>query len=449
MNHFEKDFAVKDFLANEQILIVDPSATFGLTLVSTLIEMGAPTDKVIFSKKYEDAQKIIQDINPKILITEYFVGQKLGLSLIEQQGQKLGEANKISIMITHNASTSSIAEAAEEHVDDYILKPFSKGQMKVRLAEVIKRKMNPSTYSLKIREGKKYLFANEFAKAEIEFLEAMKLNEKPTLAHYYVGYSKFLQKNFTNALLEFRSGRLLQPLHFKCLIGEFDSYFEQKKYEDAYKLSPILLENYPVSPRRLANIIMTAVFSQQYEQIPKYYDAFKTLDHKTPELVKVFSAALLSAGKYQMKKKNLQAANACFEMGVSILGSDVKYLEQIIREFLKIQAPEFASNYLSKFPVHEVGLAPYARLGFLIDSQLLASHQAILKGKKLVAQGHACADSYLTLLDLVLQDSKMTLAEDIAGKAVRDFPTLRTKVYQKIEDRKTELESLTKKNTAS
>ena len=126
MSNFENDSSIKNFLEQQQVLIVDPSATFGLTLVATLTEMGAPTHKVLFSKKYEDAQRMINEYNPKILITEYFVGQKLGLSLIEQQGLQLGEANKISIMITHNTSTSSIAEAAEEHVDDYILKPFSK-----------------------------------------------------------------------------------------------------------------------------------------------------------------------------------------------------------------------------------------------------------------------------------------------------------------------------------
>jgi DNA-binding response OmpR family regulator len=382
MSNFENDPYIKKFLEQQQILIVDPSASFGLTLVATLTEMGAPTHKVLFSKKYDDAKQMINDYNPKILITEYFVGQKLGLSLIEQQGQQLGEANKISIMITHNSSTSSIAEAAEEHVDDYILKPFSKGQMKARLADVIRRKMNPSTYSLKIREGKKFLFEKEFAKAELEFLEAMKLSEKPTLAHYYVGYSKFLQKNFATALQEFRSGRLLQPLHFKCLVGEFDSYFEQKKYEEAFKLSPILMENYPVSPKRLSNIIIAAVFSNHHEQIPKYYDAFKAMDHKTPELIKVFSAALMTAGKYQLKKNNLQMANLCFEMILSVAGSDVNYLDQIIRELLKVNVADLAAKYLTKFPSSEYGLAPHARLGFLIDCQLLPRHLAIEKRQK-------------------------------------------------------------------
>lgn len=54
----------------------------------------------------------------------------------------------------------------------------------------------------------------------------------------------------------------------------------------------------------------------------------------------------------------------------------------------------------------------------------------------------------MALLDLSLLESKMTLAEDIAGKTVRAFPTLRTKVYQKIDQRKAELEADANKNKA-
>jgi len=432
---------IKYFLEQHLILIVDPSASFGQTLVGTLMEMGAPTQKVLYSKKYEDAQRIIQEYKPQILITEYFIGQKFGLSLIDQQAKAVGETAKVSILITHNSASSAIAEAAEEQVDDYILKPFSMGQMKERLSAVIKRKMNPTSYSLKIRSGKKLLRDKQFEKAELEFLEAKKLTDKPTLAHYYVGYSKYLQKSFTTALDEFRGGRKLQPLHFKCLIGEFDSNFEQKKYEDAFQLIPTIMENYPISPKRLGSIIIATVFSNHHDQIPKYFEIFKLLDHKPPELMKVFSAGLMTAGKYQVKMNNQEKAVACFEMGVSVIGADVSYLDQVIRELLKIGAAEQAAQFLSKFPSTEFGSASYLRLGFLIDRFLLPAHQVIEKGKKLVSLGYACSDSFLTLIDLALANNKIVLAEDIAAKAVLTHPDLRSKIYKKIEDRKLELEN--------
>ena len=125
-------------------------------------------------------------------------------------------------MITKASSDSAVAEAAEEQLDAYIVKPFSAFDLEKRLMEVIKRKMQPSTYIQKIREGKDLVKNKQFVEARPVFSDAKKLSSKPTLACFYLGDCFLELKDFTNARKEFSEGRSHNELHYKCLTGEFD-----------------------------------------------------------------------------------------------------------------------------------------------------------------------------------------------------------------------------------
>jgi hypothetical protein len=132
----------------------------------------------------------------------------------------------------------------------------------------------------------------------------------------------------------------LQPLHYKCLIGEFDGFFDQKKYAEAYKLVPTIRENFPLSPYRLGNVFISAVYSYNLQDIPTFYSIFQKLDDRPPELVKLFSAALLTAGRFYIKSKDVQKAGECFDLGIMVTGPSIPYIDTIVRELLKMNAGE-------------------------------------------------------------------------------------------------------------
>ena len=424
---------VREYLKEEKVLVVEPSATFSQTVISVLHDIGAPHESVFYAKRYEDAMQIIEKVKPKILLTEYFVGAKFGLALIDRQAEIYDDSTKLALLLTHNGSASAVAEAAEEHVDAYILKPFSMGELRERLTSVFFRKISPSEYVRRIREGKRLLKAKEFEKAAEEFSSAKYLDAKPALAHYYLGYTSYLQNKFLEAVSEFKKGLAFQPLHYKCLLGEFDSLFEQKKYKEAYQLVPTIKDNFPISPQRLGSIFISAVFSYNLQDVTTFYELFSRLDHRPPQLSRIFSAALLTAGKFFVKSNHLEKANECFAMGVSVAGPDVAYIDSVIRELLKLGAARLALGFLSKFPRDQFGLKSYSQLGFLIDQYLLPRQEVIERGRKLVAQGYADSESYRCLVRILLEEDRKTLAEDVVTKAVRDFPDLRKELYDLIE----------------
>ena len=421
---------VEAFLKEENILIVEPSVAFAQTLIELLKERRIPEKNIFHVRGFEDAATFIETKKPKVLITEYAVGSTNGISLIPLQMKNHDESVKVATLITHDATSTTIAEAAEEHVDAYVLKPLSIGEFGVRLNKIIQAKLAPSPFEQKIKAGKALLKNSEFAMAALEFKEAIKIKEKSPLGHYYVGQALHLQKSIPEAAREYRKGLQINPLHYKCLLGEFDGYFEQGDYMSAYGVAKKIASHFPISPKRLGNIFISLVFSHHLEDITSYFQMYRELDFRPPELSKIFGAALLTAGKYTLKKNQIVKGNECFAMGVSVVGPDIPYLENIIRELLKVNAAEMAKNYLTLFPGVEFGKKIHSQMSFLIDLLTVGSRDTIIeKGKKLVAQGFADRESYRQLVRYLVDTDKMTLAEDITAKAVRDFPDLREELY--------------------
>ncbi|MBO9665892.1 MAG: response regulator [Bdellovibrio sp.] len=417
-------------------VIVDSSASYCNSVAISLKEMGIPQDRIFITKRYEGAVEFINEKKPQLLITEFQVDGKFGLELVNLHASQ--NANNISVIMTHNNSSSSIAEAAEELVDDYIVKPFQSGMLHQRLRSLINKKLNPSDYIQRIRDGKQMLIEGRLQDAEHLFSEALGKESKPTLAHYYLGYTKYIGKNLSVANAEFVKGLKLQPLHYKCLTGKFDTFFEQKSYDEAYKVASTIIDNYPIGPKRLANLFISAVFSGQLDAVPEYFKLFAELDHKPPELRKVFAAALFTAGRSQINRQDLAKAGECFELGIKVIGPDPEYLTKVIKVLLKTDAMghRHASKILQQFPNTQIGTKAFENLQFLVQCKILPVGDLIDRGRKLAANKRLDAESYEVFVNILLENRKITLAEDITAKALKEYPEMRdtlSMIYEKFQ----------------
>ena len=135
--------------------------------------------QVVVAKKFEEAMKIVTDRKPKILITEYQIEQNFGLSLVEQLEKFYDAQSRLSAIVTKNNSDSAVAEAAEEQVDLFILKPVSPEIFKQKVKDAIVRKLNPSSYQKRILKGKQHFDAKDLMAAFQEFNDAKPLDSSP------------------------------------------------------------------------------------------------------------------------------------------------------------------------------------------------------------------------------------------------------------------------------
>jgi tetratricopeptide (TPR) repeat protein len=425
--------AINAFLKNEKVLVLEPSSSFGQSIMGCLVEMGSPPENLFFVKRFKEAWDIMEKEKPKVLLTEFSVDGKAGLSLVDLQNKFYDDSTKTAVLVTHNDSQTAVAEAAEEHVDAYILKPFSMGDFKLRLTTLFGQKIYPSDYSKSIKAGRNWLESGDYDKAVESFKLAVHQSSQPSLAYYYTGQTRFLQGNYQKAVVEFAKGLKVNPLHYKCLMGEFDSLFAQKKYEQAYLLVPRIRENYPISPQRLGKVLISAVFSQNFEDLSIYYYLYQNLETRPADLTKVFSAGLMTAAKHFAALHSSTKAIELFEMGMAVTGPDPSYLDQIVRELIRLKALEKAEEFLRKFRSEDVGSAVHARLVFLLSCHLDPRDMAIEKGKKLVAQKTADLDCFKSLIKIIRDIGNQLLAEDMAQKAIQEFPDQRAQIYQLLE----------------
>jgi tetratricopeptide (TPR) repeat protein len=423
---------IKMYLAHEKILVVEPSSSFSQIIASTLIELGAKSENIIVCKRFKDAFQALFAHKPRILLTEFFVDDRQGLSLVEIQSQFFDDSARIAALITHNSSDSAVAEAAEGHVDAYLLKPFSIGGLQERLVKLILKKTNPTDYEKKIRQGKALLVLGEFEKALAQFAEAAALSDKPSLACYYEGKTHLMQHEFVKAEDVFGEGLRIKPRHYKCLLGLFDATSQQKNFKKAYEIATALQDSYPVNQQRLSDFLVAAVYSENFKDVLGYFKYYQSIDVPSRELIKIFSAALFAAGKFYVGRQQEREAIECFTHGVIVVGPELVYLDNLIRELVKIRSGEAASQFLKKVPAEQVGGPVHSRLSFLISQFFVTKDDLIQRGRKLVQDGMADADSFRLLIKILVETNKKTLAEDIASKATQAYPDLRGEIYQEI-----------------
>ncbi|MCB0371033.1 MAG: response regulator [Bdellovibrionales bacterium] len=424
---------VSQFLNNQKALIVEPSMAFFSVIQSCLTGFGMSNENIYSANSYKDAAKILNDLKPKIIITEYTIGKHFGLALIEKHGEIYDSTSRISIMVTKESSDNAVAEAAEEQLDAYIVKPFSMMDLKNRVLEVVKRKMHPTPYYEKIREGKALLKIGNMPEAVSIFSEAKQLNTKPTLAHYYLG-DYYLQSNeIKKALLEFEQGRKFNNLHYKCLTGEFDCQMLEKNYQKAYELVKLIRQNYPVTSARLGKFFIAAVYTESFQDLPQLYELYLNLDIRPPELVNLVSIALLTAGKHYLRQKNNALALEYFEMTTSVTAKSLVWLEKIIDELLKVNDVTSAEKFLKYSRGGDTESAKYHVINFKVGRYILPVSKSLEMGRKLVIEDKAPSEVVRTVVQMAIENKKLTLAESMIIKGAEKFPDLRKELYEMLE----------------
>lgn len=421
---------IRAFIGDGSCLIVEPSASFSANLQTCLSDLGVPLSQISTARRFDEALRFIRDSKPKLLVTEYDVPPGSGLALVEAHEALFEEDGRISIVVTRNSSDSAVAQSAEGAVDAFILKPFSTDVFRTKINEVCERKLHPSPYESKLRDGRKLLLQKEIDPALALFLEAKTLETKPAMACYYAGSAFQARGESDEALKEYREGLAHHPLHYKCLIGEFEVLMERKDYAGAYVLIPQIRHNYPVTTQRLGQFLIAAVFTYHFDDLPDYYRLFVDSEARTPWLTELIGLALLTAGKYWLKRGDFSKALADVEMGITTQGKSLSYIAMATEEFLKFDALNEAEAVFAKILPADVGTPVHSQLKFKLDRKTLDAEALIERGRRMVAEGLATPDIFRILIELLAKAGKETLAESLISKAVESSPDLNLELYE-------------------
>ncbi len=420
---------IKEYMKNRKVLIADSSKSFSAVVQKTCIEYGSDYQNTFIGSTWERAENMMNK-NPEIIFSEYQITGHYCLDLAPMQRQIYEkQQDRVFIVITSTSTDSAVAEAAEEEIDAYLLKPFSLGQLQETIKKVVGSKIQPSDYSILLQEAQDLLKANKIPEAEEKFLKATGMSNKPSLAWYYAGYTAELTDRTDLALERYREGRKFNNIHYKCLQGEFNILFKQRKETEAYQVIKLITENFPVTPQLLAKIFTLSVLTRSIGDLEQYYKLYTNLDRRPPELIKIVSAAMMTAGRLSLLKKDGAAACGFFKKGVTTTGREMGYIEKIIQLLLDEKLFNESEEFFKMWPPEEVGKERHALINFKIAKNVVAPEQVLNLGKQLIGQGLADEEVFRTSVKILVDQGRANNAEDIIFKATQKYPTMKTELY--------------------
>jgi tetratricopeptide (TPR) repeat protein len=275
-------------------------------------------------------------------------GLGVGVTALETESVK-HSGDHLSFLITENNSHAAIAKAVEADFDDFVFKPYNRVALQKVLVHTTLEKLNPEKYRERIQAGKDCLFLNLLQDAEKEFESAKGLTKNNSLAHFYSAQVKQLKRELEKAKDDYLTGASSNPVHYRCLMGAFETLFEEGQMHEAYEVLKRIIYQFPENAERLANGFSLAVKTGNFEAIPDFYDILEEAEERTEDLVTHASSALAVNGHYFLKKEQKQDALLSFEKIMKVSPESQKFMGYVVQNLKKYGYEEEAKNFQERW----------------------------------------------------------------------------------------------------
>ncbi len=343
----EKLFSV--WIADRKIMILDSNAGSRNGIAKLLISLGAKSNNISLAADSVAAKdELSKKFHPVVIADYQFTGGN-GLSLAQELHHSYAEREKIFILFTSDGSQSLVAQAAEEDVDMFVIKPYTIKHFTEKLTKTVLEKIYPSEYLKTIQEGKRYLRASDPDAALEQFNKARALNEKPTLAYFYKGQAELYKQMMNQAETSFQEGLKINDIHYRCLTGMFDLLISQSKTAEAYAIAKKISSVFPSNPKRLTQLIGLSIQTGHFEDIESYYEAFKGIETRSEDLIKTVCAGLIISAKHALNKKNTQLATDLLKKAAISASGTGSILKEIALIFCELGLVQDALSTLKRF----------------------------------------------------------------------------------------------------
>lgn len=423
-NVSQKDIIIfQKYVKKRKVLIVNEGGTTRAMLSKTFSELGARGDFIQLASSFDEACEKIQLLSPEVVVTDFNLGAMSGLSLINLQHEKNPDLkDTLFIILTSNTSQTAIAQAAEEEVDSYILKPFTVKNLRASLVRAVIDKVNPSDYARAIERGKNALFKGDLEAAMHAFDEAIELNPKPALAYFYKGQTELVRNALNSAEEDFRKGLEFCKIHYKCLVGLFDLLMMQKKDAEAYLVVRKIATYFPSNPKRLFQILKLTVILKEFEDLVDYYEAFCNLPTRDRELTLQMCAALVVAGRFFLMKEEREKGLDFIHKAVVSSAGMPTILSESILVLCDFNEIDEAQEVLKRFAPDEQLKGPFASSVLTIRSKTDPLKEVINRGLQFLDKGIHNPQVFELVLAKLAENGSHERAESVLAQAKKEYP---------------------------
>jgi CheY-like chemotaxis protein len=346
----DKKEVFKKFMETHEVLIVDKNPGSRNRLLKIMYDLGTKRHMIHTASSIEESQEIIKSKKVGVVLSDYFIGGGSGFDLFKQVREKFPNEKELClILVTSNMSQTAVAKAAEEDVDSFIIKPYTIQSIQENLLSTIAAKVAPSEYILQVEDGKALIASGNYQEAIAVLKQACTLHPKPSLALFYIGQAEYIKNRLNEATDSYNEGLNFNNIHFKCLVGLYEIFLREERFNDAYAIVKKIAKFFPANPDRLTQIVRLAIRTENYTDMQMLYEIFTSLEVRTEVLVNYIGAGMYVAGKHALLNSQKETALQLFDNIAVSCSEFTKFLRASILVLCDHQFEDIAEKYLSRF----------------------------------------------------------------------------------------------------
>jgi CheY-like chemotaxis protein len=415
--------SVVAWLERQKILVADANKSSRSGIGKLMSEMGGRGSNITLVGGYADALEQIKALQPGFIVTDFDFGKGQGLNLRQEQRLANPEAREtLFVVVTGNTSQSAVAQAAEEDVDSYILKPYTMDIFRQCVLKAVMAKISPSPYVQAIDAGKELLHAGKAEESIAKFKAAQALDPKPSLACFYIGQAELMKKVLEGAEGAFKQGLSYNNMHFKCMVGLFDSLMERKCHADAYEVIKKISTCFPANPKRLTTIIRLALINRKVEDMEAYHQIFMDLEVRSPEMINYISAGLIVSGRYYLKHGDAPRALELFKKAAVSSVNAGKFLREIVVSLAEEGLIAEAGTFLKRFTSAGRGESDFLVADFSLAFHEMPPADTVQRGRAMLKQGVSDPGVHELLIRAAVRAESAAQVEEFLGDAKKKWP---------------------------
>ena len=416
---------LKQYLSENDIVIIDAISSGRTNIASCISRLGAARHRMSLVGSIGDAREELKRTKAKIIFADFMIGKESSLELIQVQRSLLDQdrvKDALFVLVTSNASQSAVAQAAEEDVDTFIVKPFSFDTMKSALINAVTLKLRPNLYLRLIDEGKELLFSGKYSDAIEKFKAAKDQSPTPTLACFYHGQAEYMMKALDSAEGNYLEGLNYNKIHYKCLIGLFDLMYQENRFSDAYDIMKRLAQYFPANPKRLGTVLRLSVMTNNFQDVDSYYRIFIEMDERNDELIRQMCSALAVTGRYYLRQKVYARAIELFESAAISSAGRTSFLLYIIEALAEYGLLKEADPFLSRLQKISPGSQEVIAAQFLTLDQGMDVKDVVNRGRGVLKEGVEHPSVYEKLIIASIKAGYKDKAIELADYARKRWP---------------------------
>jgi len=333
------------------ILITDDMRNMRRTIKNMLLSLGyrkieeaADGDEAIsFIERYQNVP--LRKFH--LIILDWNMPRVHGIEVLKFIKKNPIYMNTAVLMVTAENWAVEIMEAAEDHVDGYVIKPFIAKTLENKIKGIMDKVYNPPEEEKLIREAEKLFYEENYDEAKAKLEELLKVNPESARAYRYMGKISMINNDHSSAEELFRKAVVCNKNYTKAYKNLADVLVKTDRGDEAIK---ILEKAGEVNPRNHPRLLM---IGNLYVDRGRYGD-----------LLTLFNKAN-SAG-LSMKHKDLDMLQAHAWLGMEKISKAVDLFKVILSDSdEKERLKQEAKNIVEKVKLED---ADKKNLAQIIDA---------------------------------------------------------------------------------